>query len=163
MKPIFIAFGANLSNPKQTFVQACVDLRGSGVDILAMSGLWQSPAWPLNSGAPDYINAVASVRYGGTPEDLMQLLLDIETKHGRQRSVRNAPRTLDLDLLIWGQERRDTAHLSLPHPRMFTRPFVLLPLYEVAPDWRDPWDGMSAIEHLARCSFDDVEVLRRQK
>ena len=161
MKPIFIAFGANLSNPKQTFSKAQADLRSRGVDILMMSGLWQSPAWPLNSGAPDYLNAVASVRYDGDPEDLMRLLLEIETAHGRKRSVRNAPRILDLDLLVWGDLRLNTAHLTLPHPRMFTRPFVLLPLDEIVPNWRDPWQRLTAMEHLARCEWEDVAALKR--
>lgn len=135
MTEALIAFGANLSNPKQTFVNAEADLLSDGVRILAKSGLWSSPAWPAGSDQPDYTNAVMSVAFNGSPEGLLQILQSIETRHGRVRTVRNAARTLDLDLLIFGKAVRKSETLTLPHPRMLDRAFVLLPLCEIDPSW----------------------------
>ncbi|WP_409433874.1 2-amino-4-hydroxy-6-hydroxymethyldihydropteridine diphosphokinase [Litorimonas sp. RW-G-Af-16] len=161
MKPTFIAFGANLSNPKDNFLRARDMLRAEGMTFQAFSGLWQSPAWPAGSGAPDYINAVALVEYDGEPTELMSLLLRIETQLGRVRSERNAPRTLDLDLLVWGDLILKSDHLTLPHPRMLDRPFVLLPILDIAPDWQDAEHKLTPIEHLAKIPMADVLALHR--
>ncbi len=161
MPPIFIAFGANLSNPKSTFDQAVTLLEGHGVHLVKMSSLWQSPAWPPGSEAPDYLNAVAEITFVGTPQALMSRLLEVETQLGRVRSVKNAPRTLDLDLLVWGRQSKASEHLTLPHPRMLQRAFVLLPLYEIAPDWTDQVHDMTAMQHLSRLQLSDVMALSR--
>ena len=99
MKRAYIAFGANLSNPRETLLQAISALGEAGVIIDAVSSLWRSPAWPPGSAAPDYQNAVLSVRVSQDPSALMDLLLTVETKLGRVRSVRNAPRPIDLDVI----------------------------------------------------------------
>jgi len=104
MKPIYIAFGANLSNPKLTFQAAIKALQIRGVDIVKMSGLWQSPAWPPGSDQPDYINACAEISFNGealqnNARALLNILHDVEAELGRKRTVKNAARPLDLDLL----------------------------------------------------------------
>ena len=99
--------------------------------LLAASSLYRSA--PVDASGPDFINAAASVATGLTPLQLLDALQAIETAEGRQRPWRNAPRTLDLDLLLYGQQRLDTPRLTLPHPRMLQRAFVLWPLAEIAP------------------------------
>ena len=161
MSSIYIAFGANLSNPKSTFTQAMSALEDRGVAILKMSGLWQSPAWPAGSGQPDYINACAQVDFDGTARELLGILHDVEAKFGRERGEKNAARTLDLDLLDFkGQVARHKNGLNLPHPRMLSRGFVLLPLSEIADDWRDPVQGKALWDWIARLPLSDVEPMQ---
>lgn len=142
MNRTYIAFGANLSNPRETFLQAVTALGHAGLIIDAVSNLWRSPAWPPGSDAPDYTNAVLSVRTNRPPHELMTLLLTIEQSLGRVRSVANAPRSIDLDIIDYAGQTSEDPHCLLPHPRMTDRDFVLLPLQEVVrPDWRHPVTG----------------------
>ena len=138
MNPVFIALGANLGKPQATFAAALASLTRAGVRVEATSDLWTSPAWPPGSDAPDYTNAVARVATHLAPQDLLDLLLHVEATHGRTRSAPNASRTLDLDLLAYGGRVVNTPRLTLPHPRMSARAFVLLPLWQIAPDWVHP-------------------------
>lgn len=149
----YIAFGANLSNPRQTFMRVIEALGRRGIVIEAVSSLWRSPAWPTGSDAPDYINAVLRVRTDRRPEFLMQDLLEIETSMGRTRSVKNAPRTCDLDLIDWNGVIRDDPTCTLPHPRMQDRDFVLLPMAEIVADsWRHPVSGLTIRDMLTDLS-----------
>jgi 2-amino-4-hydroxy-6-hydroxymethyldihydropteridine diphosphokinase len=100
---------------------------------------------------PDFINAVAQVETSLAPRALLAALLDIEHRHGRERSFRNAPRTLDLDLLLYGSAHFHEDGLTLPHPRMTERAFVLRPLLEIAPDAQIPGHGRAA-DWLAACA-----------
>ena len=100
---------------------------------------------------PWYVNAVAEVGFEDEPEELLRVLRSIESRHGRERSVRNAPRTLDLDILLFGQRVVDTKELTIPHPRFRERRFVLVPMVEIAPEVQDPVSGLSMRELLARC------------
>ena len=161
MSSIYIAFGANLSNPKSTFTGAMTALENRGVSILKMSGLWQSPAWPAGSGQPDYINACAEIDFEGSARELLDILHSIEIEFGRERSVKNAARTLDLDLLDFrGEIITDKMGMIVPHPRMLSRGFVLLPLSEIAPDWTDPIEGKFLWNWIGEIPFCDVEFLQ---
>ena len=135
MTACLIAFGGNLSSPKITFQLALAMLTEGGFTLTARSGLWKSPAWPAGAGHPDYLNAVVSGQFDGEPEHLMTELLEVETALGRERSTPNAPRTLDLDLLTFGNVKCATDHLTLPHPRMLERGFVLIPASEIDQKW----------------------------
>jgi 2-amino-4-hydroxy-6-hydroxymethyldihydropteridine diphosphokinase len=160
MKPIYIAFGANLSNPKETFLAAIKSLEARGVSIVKMSGLWQSPAWPPGSDQPDYINACAEVSFDGGARELLDILHTIEAEFGRTRKVKNAARPLDLDLLDFrGRVIEDEDGMVVPHPRMLSRGFVLFPLFEVAHDWRDPKQGRLIEDWIARLPLTDVDGL----
>ncbi len=160
MKPIYIAFGANLSNPKETFLAAIKSLKTRGVEVVKMSGLWQSPAWPPGSDQPDYINACAEVSFDGEARELLDNLHAVESEFGRKRTVKNAARPLDLDLLDFrGQVIEDKGGMIIPHPRMLTRGFVLFPLEEVAREWRDPMQGMKLEDWIARLPLADVEAI----
>ena len=100
--------------------------------VLATSSLWRSV--PVDAGGPDYLNAVVALRTSMQPLELLHALQAIEHAHGRQRPYRNAPRTLDLDLLMFGDTTLNLPELTLPHPRLHLRAFVLRPLLEFAPE-----------------------------
>lgn len=159
-KSIYIALGANLSNPKETFCVALDALCMRGFDVLHVSGLWQSPAWPPGSLQPDYINACAEVDYTGSAPECLGVLHDVEAEFGRVRTERNAPRILDLDLLDFRGQVIDARDIQLPHPRMLGRGFVLFPLSEIAPDWRDPLMARALIDHMARLPLKEVQDMR---
>lgn len=140
----YIAFGANLSNPRETFFHVIEALGLIGIEIDAVSSLWRSPAWPAGSGAPDYTNAAIRVRTCLNAPELMQTLLRIETMLGRRRTVRNAPRSCDLDLIDYAGQVSNDRDCTLPHPRMQDRDFVLLPMEEVIEDgWVHPASKLS--------------------
>jgi 2-amino-4-hydroxy-6-hydroxymethyldihydropteridine diphosphokinase len=126
----YIGLGANLGDAETVLREAARALialpacRLSGASRLYCSA-------PVDSSGPDYWNAVLALETSLTPEALLRELQAIEQRHGRERPYRNAPRTLDLDLLAQGEERRQTAALTLPHPRLHERAFVLLPLREL--------------------------------
>lgn len=127
-----IALGANLGDAAATLLQAMHDIADiDGVVLVRQSSLYASA--PVDSSGPDYVNAVVQVRTLLKPQRLLDQLQALEVKAGRQRTYRNAPRTLDLDILLFGDERIESATLTLPHPRMWGRAFVLRPLAEVAP------------------------------
>jgi 2-amino-4-hydroxy-6-hydroxymethyldihydropteridine diphosphokinase len=130
----FVGLGANLENPLQQVRQAISELDAiEHTRVLVASSLYRSA--PVGyADQPDFINAVAKVQTRLSPHELLDALHAIENRHGRRRSVRNAPRTLDLDLLLYGTLVVDEDGLTLPHPRMHERAFVLLPLAEIAPE-----------------------------
>jgi 2-amino-4-hydroxy-6-hydroxymethyldihydropteridine diphosphokinase len=142
----FIGLGSNLADPLVQVRQAFIELESiPGTRVTARSSLYRtSPVGYLEQ--PDFINAVASVQTTLKPQALLAALLAIENRHGRRRTMRNAPRTLDLDLLLYGEEVFDQDGLTLPHPRLHERAFVLAPLAEIAPGAMVP--GMGRLQDL---------------
>jgi 2-amino-4-hydroxy-6-hydroxymethyldihydropteridine diphosphokinase len=153
-----IGLGANLDDPAAQVEFALAELdRLPATKLLARSRLYASaPVGYVDQ--PDFINAVAQVETALAPRALLAALLDIEHRHGRERSFRNAPRTLDLDLLLYGAAHFHEEGLTLPHPRMHERGFVLLPLLEIAPDTVIPGRGHAA-GWLAGCAGQSVAAL----
>ena len=136
----FIGLGANLGDAAATLAAAFEALaRLPQSRLVARSSLYLSQ--PVDADGPDYVNAVARVDTGLSPRQLLDALLAIEHDHGRARSHRNAPRTLDLDLLLHGERVIDEPGLVVPHPRLHLRAFALLPLAEIAPDAVVPAHG----------------------
>ena len=129
----WIGLGANLGDPASTLQEAFGELTAlPRTRLLARSSLYRSA--PIDAGGPDYVNAVAQIATGLGAHALLAQLQAIERRHGRERPFRNAPRTLDLDLLLYGDEVIATPTLSVPHPRLHERAFVLVPLAELAPE-----------------------------
>jgi len=147
----YIGIGSNLEDPIRQVRRALQALNG----ILASSCVAQSPLYrtaPVGGppGQPDYINAVAALDTGLTPYQLLMALQTLELAQGRTRNVRWGARTLDLDLLLYDQLTSDDPRLTLPHPRLHERAFVLYPLRDIAPNLTIPGHGPLA-ELLARC------------
>ncbi|MDP1652782.1 MAG: 2-amino-4-hydroxy-6-hydroxymethyldihydropteridine diphosphokinase [Rhodocyclaceae bacterium] len=129
----YVALGANLGDPVVTVRSAIAALRElAGARLLTASSLYRTAPVGL-ANQPDFINAVAALEVTGNADDFLAALFAIEASFGRVRSLKNAPRTLDLDLLLFGAERRAAPGLTLPHPRLAERAFVLAPLAEIAP------------------------------
>lgn len=128
----YIGLGGNLGEARAAVLAALEAIAAiPGVDLLAASSLYGSA--PVDSSGDDYVNAVAQVQTTLHAETLLDALQAIENQAGRERPYRNAPRTLDLDVLLYGDETIQTQRLTVPHPRMGERAFVLLPLCEIAP------------------------------
>jgi 2-amino-4-hydroxy-6-hydroxymethyldihydropteridine diphosphokinase len=137
----YVALGANLADPVAQVEGALAELDGiPGTRVTARSSLYLTAPVGLTQ-QPDFINAAARLETSLGPVPLLDALLEIEKGHGRVRSVPNAPRTLDLDLLLYGEARIDSPRLVVPHPRMNERAFVLVPLAEIAPDAEVPGRG----------------------
>lgn len=153
---IFVGLGANLGHPRAALARAMHQL-GSlpGTRLVAQSSLWRTA--PIESSGPDYVNAVAELRSTLVPQELLAAMQEIERRHGRRRPYRNAPRTLDLDLLFYGRRCIAEPGCTVPHPRLHLRAFVLEPLAELAPDWEhpqlgalQPWRAQAADQRLTK-------------
>ena len=139
----YVALGANLGDAARALRDALQTLdRTPGLRLLKASSLYRTV--PVDSSGADYLNAVAEVGTTLSAPDLLAALQAIENAAGRERPYRNAPRTLDLDLLLYGSARIDSPDLTVPHPRMWARAFVLVPLAEIAPK-RVPGEALGAV------------------
>lgn len=147
----FVALGANLGHAAQALRNALNALgQTPGIRLVRASSLYRTA--PVQSTGPDYVNAVAEVSTTLTAPAMLDALQTIEQLAGRERPYRNAPRTLDLDLLLFGGARIDSPNLTVPHPRMEKRAFVLMPLAEVAP-------ALVTAQQLAKVADQSIERL----
>lgn len=151
---VIVALGCNdkgvWASCREALEAALARFRAEGIDVVARSSWWASQAWP-DPTDPPFLNGVAIVRTAHDPHALMAALGRIEEAFGRRRGARNAPRTLDLDLIAYGREQGDCDGLILPHPRAAERRFVMGPLAEIAPGWAHPVLGDTA-SRLASCA-----------
>lgn len=151
----FIGLGANLGDAHASLRAALASLRDlPGTELKAVSSIFRSA--PVDAVGPDFLNAVVELSSSLPPDELLRQMQAIELVHGRQRPFRHAPRTLDLDLLLYGDLQCDTDELQVPHPRMHQRAFVLLPLVELAPDVKIPGLG-PAQDYLSQASDQRVD------
>lgn len=175
-----IALGGNMPSeqgqPAETLRAALERLEMRGCHVSKVSRFYVTPCFPPGAG-PDFVNAAAVLESADTPEELLELLHEVEAEFGRQRLARWGQRTLDIDLIAMGdavlpdhdthrawrdmapdeQGRRAPGCLILPHPRMQDRGFVLVPLADVAPEWRHPVLGRSVAEMLAALPEGELE------
>lgn len=127
----YVALGANLGDARVAVLKAMQDIAALPATMLVRRSMLYRTA-SVGATGPDYINAVVEVNTGLDPQELLLALQQLEQAAGRERPHRNAPRTLDLDILLYGDENIDSPTLVLPHPRMTARAFVLVPLAEIA-------------------------------
>ncbi|MBA5606863.1 2-amino-4-hydroxy-6-hydroxymethyldihydropteridine diphosphokinase [Duganella sp. FT3S] len=153
----YIGIGANLGDARANVADAIERLRRlPGCTLLGTSGQYRTA--PIDSSGDDYVNAVASISTTLDAESLLQALHGIEQAHGRERPYRNAPRTLDLDLLLYGEQQITSPTLTVPHPRMTDRAFVLVPLLALAPDVVIPGRG-PARDYAAAVADQGISLL----
>jgi len=154
----FIGLGSNLEDPLSQLRRAFADMGNlPETRLVAQSPLYRSaPIGCLDQ--PDFVNAVAKIETTLLPQALLQALLKIEHRHGRERTFRNAPRTLDLDVLLYDDVQLHEHGLTIPHPQMHLRAFVLRPLLEIAPDIGIPGIGRAELA-LAGCRDQVLERL----
>jgi 2-amino-4-hydroxy-6-hydroxymethyldihydropteridine diphosphokinase len=156
---ILIALGSNLPShaggPRETLHAALDALPQNGIVPIKVSAFYATPAWP-DPNDPTYVNAVAQVESVLAPDALMARLHAVERKFGRERGARNAPRTLDLDLIDY-DGRIEGGPPVLPHPRIESRAFVLVPLADIAPLWKHPVSGRNV-----RALIDALPVQERR-
>ena len=152
----YVALGANLGDAEGSLRAVMRELATlPGIRLLKSSSLYRTAPVGLKN-QPDFINAAATLETDLDSRALLQTLFGIEQRFGRQRSIPNAPRTLDLDLLLYGDEVSDDSTLTLPHPRMHERAFVLAPLAEIAPGLNIPGKG-KVTDLLAQCADQQIQ------
>ena len=164
MLKAYIAIGSNQDNPIQNVRRAFTRLQELSAGEVRVSSLWRSTPIDCQPGSPEFINAAADILPlpGETPETLLRKLQAMEIEAGRKpKAVLNEPRPLDLDLISFGEERRNSPELILPHPRAHQRRFVLAPLAEIAPELRLLNEGKSLRELMADAP-DDTALRRVQ-
>jgi len=159
-KPIMsaIALGSNLGNSRTTLEKALETIdRTPGITLKTHSS-WYKTA-PIGPSQPDYLNGCALLEVKLSPHELLNTLLKIENEFGRVRQERWGPRTLDLDVLLFGDLILETADLQIPHPRMTKRAFVLVPLAEIASEWIEPVSGKAIAQLMERVDCSQVRRL----
>lgn len=148
---VFIGLGSNLDNPVIQLRTASILIRRLIGPIVRSSSLYKSEPWGFTD-QPWFLNQVIEIRTAKQPHRILRLLLHIELSMGRIRDLVNGPRRIDLDLLFCGNSVLSEKMLEIPHPRILSRNFVLIPLAEIAPDWVHPVTQMTMKQHLIASS-----------
>jgi 2-amino-4-hydroxy-6-hydroxymethyldihydropteridine diphosphokinase len=158
-KLAFVALGSNLGDSRRIILDAMARLQKFSAAPVLKSSLWQTSPVNCPPSSPKFVNAVAGLvpRIGETPESLLQKLRELEKEFGRQpKTVLNEARPLDLDLIAFGSETRNSPELILPHPRAQERKFVLQPLSEIAPELILPGQGRTVVDLLGELASDGI-------
>jgi 2-amino-4-hydroxy-6-hydroxymethyldihydropteridine diphosphokinase len=158
-KLAFVALGSNLGDSRKIILEAMTRLQNFSDEPILKSSLWQTSPVNCPPDSQKFVNAVAGLipKANETPESLLKKLRELEKEFGRApKMVLNEPRPLDLDLITFGNETRNSAELILPHPRAHLRRFVLQPLNEIAPELILPGQGKTVSQLLAELSSDEI-------
>lgn len=157
MTRAFVALGANLGEPVVTLREALGELSGLG-ELCGVSRLYRTAPVGGPAGQPDYFNAAVGLQTSLTAAELLAALHAIEVQAGRTRTVRWEARTLDLDLILYGEQISTDPALALPHPRAWERAFVLIPLHDLDPKLKHPLTGETVADALRRVGGVRVEL-----
>ncbi len=155
----FVALGSNLGDSQKIISGAMARLQNFSDEPILKSSLWQTSPVNCPPDSPKFVNAVVGLipKKNETPESLLKKLRELEIEFGRaSKTVLNEPRPLDLDLIAFGNEMRNSLELILPHPRAYLRKFVLQPLSEIAPDFILPGQGNTVSQLLIELSSDEI-------
>ncbi|MBL7692736.1 MAG: 2-amino-4-hydroxy-6-hydroxymethyldihydropteridine diphosphokinase [Flavipsychrobacter sp.] len=156
MVRVFLGLGTNDGDREELLKAAMGEIGARCGRLVAVSAVYETAAWGLTD-QPDFLNMVVELETPLAPTELLDVLQDIEADLQRVRVVRWGPRTMDLDLLFYGDEVIETERLTVPHPRIAERRFVLVPLVEIAADFVHPVNGKTIVELLEECP-DTLEV-----
>jgi 2-amino-4-hydroxy-6-hydroxymethyldihydropteridine diphosphokinase len=158
MNKVYLLLGSNQEEPQKQLAIARRLIQKDLGRIDRMSSIYQTAAWGKRN-QPDFLNQVLVINTESTAEETMQKILSIEEKMGRKRTVRNAPRIIDIDILFFNKLIANLPHLQIPHPRMAQRRFVLTPLNQLSPMLRHPVLNISVHQMLLQCN-DPLDVKR---
>ncbi len=151
MNKVYLLLGSNQQGPKKQLVLAQRSITQKIGRIQRKSAIYQTAAWG-NTDQPDFLNQVVIVQTKLTAWQIMQTILQIEKKMGRQRTVKNAPRIIDIDILFFNKEIIDDEELTVPHPQLQNRRFVLVPLNELSPNFKHPVLKKNVHQLFIHCS-----------
>ena len=151
MNNAFLLIGGNLGNVSQNLEQAKARISRSCGEIVALSAVYQTAAWGKTD-QPDFLNQALQITTELSPMELLQELLQIEREMGRERLEKYGPRIMDIDIIFYDQQILDLKDLTVPHPQMANRRFVLAPLAEIAPNFNHPVLDITVSELLSKCS-----------
>ena len=156
---IFLGIGSNLGNRRQNIERAKFNLIINNIKILKCSSYYESLSWP-NPNNPKFLNIVLAIDTNFSPLELMQKCKEIEKKLGRKKLPKNSPRECDIDLLDF-KSKKVAKDLILPHPRMDTRNFVLLPLFEITKSWKHPILKVNIRKLISSLSNSDIRSIKQ--
>lgn len=150
MNNTYLLLGSNMGNSKASLLKAVVQIEKQIGAVIRQSGLYSTAAWG-NTKQPDFLNQVIIVETKLSAPQTMQAILSIEKKMGRIRTVKNAPRVIDIDILFFNKEIIEQEHLSIPHPQIQNRRFVLVPLNQLSPNLKHPVLNKTVHQLLINC------------
>jgi len=164
VKIAFLAIGSNLGNKERNICLAKYKLQSNGVKLIKSSSNYETLSWP-NKKNPKLINAVIKISTTLSPMMLMQKCLNIENDLGRKRTKKNEPRICDIDIIDYDQKNlkinNDNQKLTIPHPKLHERNFVLLPLYEISKDWLHPKKNKKISELLRNLDVNNLRSIKQ--
>ena len=155
---VYIGIGSNLGNRISNIENAKYYLKINGIEILKVSSFYETLSWP-DSSKPKFINIIIQSNTKFSPEKLMKIFKLIEKKLGRKKSLKNFPRTCDIDLISYRNKVKSN-DIIIPHKRMTERNFVLIPLYEIAPNWIHPETNKSVKELIFSLPIKDITTIK---
>ncbi|MEW5795233.1 MAG: 2-amino-4-hydroxy-6-hydroxymethyldihydropteridine diphosphokinase [Candidatus Zixiibacteriota bacterium] len=161
MEVVYLGLGSNLGDRERFLNSAVGRLRDvDGLEIVAVSAIYESPAQETSDDSPPFLNQVVKLEYAFSPEDLQQAVETIEDHLGRNGKGERRARTIDIDILLFGDKRVKTERLEIPHPRITRRPFVLIPLLDIDPELVHPVTGKPLAKYLTPAGRTQVEIYR---
>jgi 2-amino-4-hydroxy-6-hydroxymethyldihydropteridine diphosphokinase len=162
VKSSYLAIGSNLGNKVENLERAKFELQDNKIKIIKSSSNFESQSWP-NPSNPKFINIVIEIKTNLPPLELLKICNFIEKKLGRKRSVKNAPRSCDIDIIDYKQKilNLENNNLILPHPRMSERNFVILPLFEINKSWKHPKSRKNIVNLVNSLPIKDLRYIKK--